>query len=182
MIQSNPNGPHLTENDILQAVIDDTDLPDPQRVHLAQCPDCRSQKQQLEQELARLGHLARHYSPAPQRRVTVVEREDRSPFFSWKLAFGAAAVAAAIVVVLGTFLIQSHQQAKIGNLAKNMVEAEKLMTEVDVLVENALPPVYLDIVGETDLSADEDFIDFLIPNTDGGPRISAFVEKGSILC
>ena len=182
MIHPDPNEPHLAKNDILQAVIDDTDLSDLQRVHLVQCSHCRSLKEQLEQELARLGQLAKRYSPAPQRRITVIERKDRSPFFSWGFAFGAAAVAAAILVVLGTFLIRSQQQGNIGNLAQNMVEAERLMTEVNVLVENALPPVYLDIVGETDLSADEDFIDFLIPITDDAPRISALAEKGSILC
>ncbi len=182
MIHPNPNGPHLAEDDILQAVIDDTDLSDLHRMHLAQCSHCRSLKEQLEQELARLGQLAKRYSPAPQRRITGVERKDRSPIFRWVFAFSAAAVAAAILVVLGTFLIRSQQHANVGNLAQNMVEAERLMTEVNVLVESALPPVYLDIVGETDLSADEDFIDFLVPIIDGAPQISTLAEKGSILC
>jgi hypothetical protein len=182
VIHPDPNQPHLAQNDILQAVIDDTDLSDLQRAHLAQCSHCRTQKKQLEQELARLGQLAKRYCPAPQRRITLDERKDRSPFFSWGFAFSAAAVAAAVLVMLGTFLIRSQQQDNIRNLAQNMVEAEKLMTEVNVLVENALPPVYLDIVGETDLSADEDFIDFLIPITDDAPKTSALAEKGSILC
>ena len=182
MIYPNPNEAHLAENDILQAVIDDTDLSDLHRKHLVQCSHCRSLKEQLEQELARLGQLAKRHAPAPHRRITVIERKDRSPFFSWGFAFSAAAVAAAILVMLGTFLIRSQQHANVGNLAQNMIEAESLMTQVNVLVENALPPVYLDIVGETDLSADEDFIDFLVPITDGAPRISTLAEKGSILC
>jgi predicted anti-sigma-YlaC factor YlaD len=182
VIHPNPNEPHLAKNAILQAVIDAGDLSDLQRMHLAQCSHCRSLKEQLEQELARLGQLAKRYSPAPQKRITVVEHKDRSPIFSRRFAFSAAAVAAAILVILGTFLFRSQQQGNVGNLAQDMVEAEKLMTEVNVLVENALPPVYLDIVGETDLSADEDFLDFLIPITDGAPRISALAEKGSIPC
>lgn len=182
MIHSDPNEPHLAENDILLAVIDDTDLSDRQRRHLTRCSHCQTQKEQIEQELARLGQLAKRYSPAPQRRITAVEGKDRSPWFSWGFALSAAALAAVILVVLGTFLIRSQQQGNVGNLAQNMVEAEKLMSEVNVLVENALPPVYLDIVGEADVSADEDFFDFLIPNTDQTPRISALAEKGSILC
>jgi predicted anti-sigma-YlaC factor YlaD len=178
--QPNPNAPHLTENDILQAVIDDTDLSDGQKVHLAQCAPCRSLKNQLEQELARLAQLAKRYSPTPQRHITVVERQDRSPFFNWRFAFSAAAIVAVILVVLGISLIRSQQHRSIGNLAQNMVEAEKLMTEVNALVESALPPVYLDIIGETDLSTDEDFIDFLIPNTASVPRTSAWAEKGSV--
>lgn len=182
MTQVNLNGPHLVEDDILRAVIDETELSDLQQVHLAQCSRCRSLREQLEQELTRLGQLAKRYSPAPQKRITLVERKARSAFFKWGFAFSAAAAAAAILIVLGTFLLRSQQPGSIGNLAQNMVEAEKLMTEVNVLVESALPPVYLDIIGETDLSADEDFIDFLIPISDGAPRISALARKGSILC
>ena len=63
-----------------------------------------------------------------------------------------------------------------------MVEAEKLMTEINVLVENALPQVYLDIVADTDLKLDDDFIDFLIPTSEDDPKISALAKKGSILC
>jgi len=182
VIHLDPNEPHLAENEILQAVIDDIDLSDPQKGHLAQCPRCRSQKEQLEHELARLGQLAKRYSPAPQRRITLVERKERSFFFSRGFVFGAATVAAAVLVILGAFLIRSQQHGNVGNLAKNMVEVERLMTQVNALVENALPPVYLDIVGETDLNADEDFFDFLIPTTDEAHKISALAEKGPILC
>ena len=179
MIYSEPNGPHLAENEILRAVIDDSDLSDLQREHLTRCVHCRSSKAQLEAQLARLGQLARRYSPAPQRRITVVDRKDRSPFFSRGFAFGAAAVAAAILVILGTFLIQNQQQANIGNSAQNMIEAQRLMTEVNALADNALPPVYLAIVGDTDISVDEDFFDFLIPSTDSAPQSSAWAEKGT---
>jgi hypothetical protein len=177
-----PNERHLGEKDILQAVIDDTDLSMQQEQHLVECPRCRSRKEQLEYELARFGQLAEHYVPKPRRRVTLVERNVRSPFFSRAFAYGLAGVAAAILVVWGTFLIRSHQQGSNGNLAQNMVEAERLMTEVDGLVENALPPAYLEIVGETNLNMDEDFIDFLIPTTEDTHRISALAKKGLLSC
>ena len=56
----NHNEPHLGENDILQAVIDDTDLSMLLQQHLLECSRCRSQKERLENELARLGQLAEH--------------------------------------------------------------------------------------------------------------------------
>jgi len=178
----NHNEPHLEESDILQAVIDNTDLSVLQQQHLVECSQCRSSKQRLEQELARMGQLAERYAPKPQRRITVAEQKVRSPLLNWRLAFSAAAVAAVILVVWGTFLIRNQQQGSIGNLAQNMVEAERLMTQINALVENALPQVYLDIVGETNLNLDEDFMDFLIPTPEDTPRISAFAKKGSILC
>jgi ribosomal protein S2 len=45
-----------------------------------------------------------------------------------------------------------------------------------------LPPVYLDIVGETNLNTDKDFFDFLIPTDEDATRISALAKKGSISC
>ena len=176
--------PHLGENDILQAVIDDTDLSRLQQQHLQECAQCRSQKQRLANELTRLGQLAEHYAPELQRRVTMAEQKVRAPFFNKGFAFSAAAVAAVIIVVWSTFLIRSQQQeqGRIGNLAQNMVEAERLMLEIDALVDNALPQVYLDIVGETNLNLDQDFLDFLIPTSDDTPRVSALAKKGPKLC
>lgn len=165
--------PHLEENDILQAVIDAADLPIEQQQHLVDCSRCRSQKERLEHELAQLGHLAERNAPEPRRRVSLPPQKVRSPIFSRGFVMSAAAVAAALLVVWGTFLIRSQQQSSIGNLAKDMVEAERLMTEVNGLVENALPQVYLDIIGETDLKQDDDFIDFLIPNTKSTSQIAA---------
>jgi predicted anti-sigma-YlaC factor YlaD len=181
---NNPNHskPHLEEDDILQAVIDDNDLSVLQQQHLVACPQCRTRKEQLENELARLGQLADRYAPEPQKRIMVAEQKVRPPFLNWRNAFSAAAVAAVILVMWGTGLIQKQQQGNIGNLAQDMIEAEKLMTQINMLVENALPQVYLDIVGETGLDLDEDFMDFLIPTNESAAQISASAKKGSILC
>jgi hypothetical protein len=178
----NANEPHLGEEDMLQAVIDDSDLSALQQQHLAECSECRSQRERLENQLAHMGQMAERYAPEPMRRITVAHDKVRSPFSIRGFAFSAAAVAAVIIVVWATFLIRSQQQGRIENLAQNMVEAEKLMTEINVLVENALPQVYLDIAADTNLNLDEEFIDFLIPTNEDDPRISAFAKKGSILC
>jgi hypothetical protein len=174
--------PHLGEDDMLRAVIDDTDLSALQRQHLAECTRCRSHRQSLESELTHLGQLAERYAPEPLRRITVAQDKVRLPFSIRGFAFSAATVAAVIIVVWAAFLIRNQQQGPVGNLAQNMVEAERLMTEINVLVENALPQVYLDIVGDTNLKMDEDFIDFLIPINEDAARISALAKKGSILC
>jgi predicted anti-sigma-YlaC factor YlaD len=173
---------HLEEDDILQAVVDETDLSVLQQQHLAQCLQCRTHKEQLEQELAHLGQLAERYAPRPQKRIIVADQKVHLPLLNWRIVFSAAAVAAVILIVWGTSLIQNQRTGSIGNSAQDMVEAEKLMTQVNVLVENALPPIYLDIVGETGSNLDEDFMHFLIPGDDGADRISTSTMKGSILC
>jgi hypothetical protein len=173
---------HLGEDHILQAVIDDADLSALQQQHLAECSRCQADRERLENELAHLGKMAQRYTPQPLKRIRVADEKTRSPFFIRGFAFSAAAVAAVFIVVWATFLIRNQQPGRIGNLAQDMVEAEKLMTEINVLVENALPQAYLDIVGETNLNLDEDFMDFLIPTNGDAPRISAFAKKGSKLC
>jgi predicted anti-sigma-YlaC factor YlaD len=180
----------LEEDDIMQAVIDENDLSELQQQHLVECSQCRTRREQLEQELAHLGQLAQRYAPRPQKRIIMAKQKVRSPLLNWRIAFSAAAVAAVILVVWGTSLIQNQRQGSIGNLAQDMVEAERLMTQVNIrlmtqvnmLVENALPQVYLDIVGETSLNLDEDFMDFLIPTNESAARIPASAKKGSILC
>jgi hypothetical protein len=180
---SKPSEKHLEENDILQAMIDVTDLSAPLQEHLAACSRCRLQKERLEHELTRMRQLAEHFTPRPQKPVTVAEQKFQWPILNWRFAFGAAAaVATVLIVVWATVFIRSQQQGSIGNLAQDMVEAERLMTQINVLVENPLPQVYLDIVGETNAQLDEDFMDFLIPAIEDTPRISALVKKGSILC
>ena len=182
MSTQNLNEPHLAEDDMLRAVIDDTDLSTLQRQHLAECSRCRSRRESLESELTHLGQLAERYAPEPLRRTTVAHDKVRLPFSIRGFAFSAATVVAVIIVVWAAFLIRNQQQAPVGNLAQNMVEAERLMTEINGLVENALPPVYLDIVGDTNLKTDEDFIDFLVPINEDADRVSVLAKKGSILC
>ncbi len=182
MSNHNSIASHLAENDLLQAVVDDSSLSQHLRQHLNECSRCRLQKERFEQELVRLGQLARRYAPEPRRRVSIGTDRRRLPFLNWKFAFGAAAVAAAIIVVWATVLIQNQQPGSVGNLAQNMIEAERLMTEIDGLVENALPPVYLEIVGETDLNPNEEFLEFLIPAAEDDPQISALTMKGPARC
>jgi len=44
-----------------------------------------------------------------------------------------------------------------------MMDDERLMTEVGLMVEQALPRIYLDISGESGIDIDEEFMQFLIP-------------------
>ena len=90
MSTTNPDQPHLEEDDMLRAVIDDTDLSALQRQHLAQCSQCRSHRQSLESELTHLGQLAERYAPEPLRRITVAPDNVRLPFSIRGFAFGAA--------------------------------------------------------------------------------------------
>ncbi|MBT8368944.1 MAG: hypothetical protein KJP23_29985, partial [Deltaproteobacteria bacterium] len=68
------------------------------------------------------------------------------------------------------------------NLAAEMMEAEKLMSEVNTLVDNALPSFYLEISGEKFPNYDEEFYQFLIPTIEDDMLTSDRGKRGTALC
>jgi hypothetical protein len=68
------------------------------------------------------------------------------------------------------------------NLTAEMVDAEILMTEVNTLVDNALPPFYLEISGEKHAEYDEEFYQFLIPTIEDKTLSSDREKKGTSSC
>lgn len=158
---------HLDEQQLIQAVVDENDLPRSMQAHLVSCHQCRSSKVSFEQELVRLGQLAERYSPPPQRKITIPVHETRSPqgtFLNWRYAIGAAATVAAVLLVFwGTTSLRNLTEFGTAGAPSELMEAKRLMTEVNMLVENALPPLYLEITAEYKPDYDKEFYQFLIP-------------------
>jgi len=161
---------HLDEQQLIQAVVDENDLPRSMQAHLVSCHQCRSSKVSFEQELGQLGQLAERYSPPPQRRITIPVHEARSSrgtFWNWRNAIAAAATVTAVLLVFwGTTSFRQPTEFKIAGTPSELMEAKRLMTEVNVLVENALPPLYLEITAEYEPDYDREFYQFLIPQTE----------------
>ena len=164
---------HLNEDQLRLAVIDDTDLPASLRDHLKICPVCRAEKERFEENLARLGHMAERLAPSPSRKVKLpVQESAQRPlpwYWNWRgaLAAGMATGVLALVIVGGSMLVKTTREAELASLTQEMWEDDQLMTEISELAENALPAFCLDIAGEPDPDFDEEFIDFVIPATEG---------------
>jgi len=178
---------HLGEELILRFLIDENDVPEAARRHLAACPVCRGEKEKLEQDLVRFGRNAKQYSPVPKRRISLPERNRRdsiSWFWNWQAASGMAAVAAIILVVISwNALFRSQPELPMVATNQELIAAEEFMTEVDVLVNNALPAVYLDISGESYSEVDEEFIDYIMPAAfDDVSRYDGGKTGGEKLC
>ena len=67
-------------------------------------------------------------------------------------------------------------------LAVEMQEAEEFMTEIAMLVDNALPAVYLDISPESINGVDEESMDFVVPPTKDEPLTDNSRKRGVSLC
>jgi hypothetical protein len=158
---------HLGEDLIIRVLIDETEVPEAARRHLAECPVCRGEKEKLEQDLLQFGRIAKQYSPVPKRRISLPERRRRNSiswFWNWQAASGVAAIATIVLVVVSwnvLFRVQPELNPDVIN--QELLAAEELMTEVDLLVNNALPAVYQDISGESYMEVDEEFIDYIVP-------------------
>ena len=158
---------HLDEQQLIQAVVDENDLPRSMQAHLVSCHQCRSSKVSFEQELVHLGQLAERYSPPPQRKIAIPVHEARSSrwsFLNWRNAIGAAATVAAVLLVFwGTTSVRNLTEFGTAGAPSELMEAKRLMTEVNMLVENALPPLYLELTAEYKPDYDKEFYQFLIP-------------------
>ncbi len=163
---------HLDEDQLLQAVVDERDLPASVQDHLAACPLCRGEKERFEQSLARFGHVAERFTPAPGRRVKLPfsesTRRPSSWYWIWRGALAAGvAVAAVMILVYGSITVKTTRETTLASLTQEMWADDRLMTEISELSENALPVFCLDISGESDPGLNEEFIDFVVPSIEG---------------
>ena len=154
---------HLDEEQLLCAIVEESDLSPQVRGHLSSCLSCREEKERIEESLAQMGRLAERFAPSPGRKVAAPLETVRGPRpwlswvpeWKWTLTAGVTA-AMAVVIAFGSFVFTVRQDRKAANLYLEMLDDERLISEVSKLEENALPPFYLDISDGADQNPDED--------------------------
>ena len=117
--------------------------------------------------MTKLSQQVERFAPKPQRRILLPVQKTKNPFrnlLDWRnLVAAAATVTAVFILVWGTNMVRNPSVPGAEILAAEMEEAERLMTEVNTLVDNALPAFYLVISGEKNAAYEEEFFQFLIP-------------------
>lgn len=180
------NNHHLNEDQLIRAVVDVSDLPVAAQAHLAACSQCLHNKQNFERELTQLGRMAGQFAPKPQKRIILPVQKSGSRFSSfldWRSIIAAAAiVAAAFIVVWSSNIARNISEHRTENMTAEMRDAKQLMTEVNSLVDNALPPFYLQISDGPKPDYDEEFYKFLIPPVEDKSVTSEQGKRGNSLC
>ena len=180
------NMQHLDEEQLIQAVVDAADLPDSLQTHLSECSQCLAGKNSFELEMTKLSQKAEQFAPKPQRRIILPAYKTKDPIrnlLNWRnLLAAAATVTAVFILVWGTNMARNFSDHGNQNLTAEMMEAERFMTEVNTLIDNALPPFYLEITGEQNAGYDEEFYHFLIPPIEDKTLTSHRGKKGTSLC
>jgi hypothetical protein len=180
------NRPHLDDDQLVRAVVDEAELPSPLREHLSACPVCRANRDQTAKSLARLGQMAEHFAPSSTKPIALPVKEPRTIVrwsWGWRTFVGAAVAAALALTVLWRAPALRTPPVDNGNtLAVEMQEAEEFMTEIAMLVDNALPAVYLDISPESSTGVDEESMDFVVPSDEDESLTYNHRKRGVSLC
>jgi hypothetical protein len=177
---------HLSQDQLLLAIVEESDLPIALQEHLFTCHQCRSDKDRLEQKLTQVGRMAKKYTPPSKQRISLPDSEFRS-FYPWfsgqRAALGLALTVVMLILVVwwsAPFNITPEGGMEI--TALEMQESESFMSEISILAENALPTVYMDITGESYTGFDEEFIQFIIPSINIESQSYDSETKGVLPC
>ncbi|MGA2400083.1 MAG: hypothetical protein ABSG91_00055 [Syntrophobacteraceae bacterium] len=144
---------HLDEQQIIEAVLDQSGLDEGLRRHLFECSACRSEKEALRGRLERFGQISREEAPAHFRKPRMSEQGAGvfKPVWRIRPSLGmAVAFASILLLLLSPLTIKRDRIYTLDMVYKEMLQDEKFMTEVEKLEENPLPHIYVDIADPGD--------------------------------
>jgi hypothetical protein len=158
---------HLTDDELLRAMIDASDLDTARQAHLHSCRHCRRQTGELTDRYRRLGQVAGEMAPEPRQAFRVPE--DNAPGHRWYLkpamALGVMGVLVFAVTLWRPFTRISPTPTPM--VAEKLENDDRLMDEIDALVEDALPETYRQLAalpGDRSVEDLDAFIDWVVPS------------------
>ncbi len=167
---------HLSEEQITWAIIDQDELPESAKEHLAGCALCLGKVKAMERSLEKIGDLANKFVPPAYPRP-IASREAakasaQGTMFGFRRLGLSFALAAIVVVIVGggLFLRGYRHDRQMGAIREEVLGDVALIAEVNKLIENPLPPVYNEISPENCTTVDQGFMDFIIPGLGSGNR------------
>jgi hypothetical protein len=156
---------HLEEEQLIRAIVDQSDLPEPVRKHLSACSTCSEKKQDMERELRVLGELGQAYAPSPPRRMILPEKEPSYfRLWTWQKTMAAAATVVAILVLIVAIWFRIP---RIGPEKANLdvyhpaTEEERRFIEASALEEDPFSPFHQFVIGGAYPVLDEGFVEFV---------------------
>jgi hypothetical protein len=166
MTHFNPDS-HLTYDELLRAMTDPSDLDTARRAHLTSCQRCRRQTEDMTYRYRRLGQMAKQMAPEPRQAFRVPAHN--AAIGRWRFRPGVALGVLGVMIFIFTlslprFTGNSHPPAPV--VALNFEDDDRLLEEIDTLVEDALPEAYQQLAAVSDNRSVEDldeFVDWMVP-------------------
>lgn len=159
---------HLSEDEVLRAMIDPSNLDSSRQAHVNACRHCQRQTEALSHRLIRLGQMAKQMTPEPQKSFRLPAHS--TPVGRWRLkpamALGVLGILIFAVVLWGPRFY--YMSPSPGPMVVHTVESDdRLLQEIDMLVEDALPEQYQRLAALSDDRSVEDLdalIDWVVPS------------------
>jgi len=174
---------HLDDDELLRAMIDPSDLGAARQAHLHSCRHCRRQTEALTASYRRLGQMAREMAPEPRQafRVPADKAPGRPRYLKPAMALGVMGALVFAVTLWRPFTRISPTPTPM--VAEKFENDDRLMEEIDALVEDALPEKYRQLAalpGERSVEDLDEFIDWVVPSpedTDDGEQSGTSERK-----
>lgn len=159
------NDEHVTQDELIMAMIDKGGLTPEKQAHWDACPVCRSESARLAGALESLGDMAKAVVPPMQTTIMLPEAKVLQPGRPWglRLAYGSALTAALVVLMLAAPFFGVTPSGKLEALYQDMLSDAKLMIEIDRMAENPMPESWAAFDDDFDADEDDDFMDGIAP-------------------
>lgn len=174
---------HLSEADIIIAVVDRTELEPQKQAHLDNCGFCRNEIQFLASSLDRMGDMARQSAPLPAKQIDISQKPFiRKSFFSKNLKIPVLASAMAFVVLILFVMLfpftPNQQTVNIATIEKDMAQNQVFMNEVDALIADPLPEGFMELSESSfDGYIEDPFLEFMVPLKETSDSVDAATPK-----
>lgn len=178
---------HLTPDQIIMSIVDEAELLPELRSHLESCSRCTNEKIKIERRLSELSRMAKQMAPEPTRRIRLPETKYRSYFWSGR-RFGVALGVAMVFVLILIVVWHPGKYTTRPDLGRDMAVREtkkddQLLTEIGILVKNALPEAYQNILDSGEPEFEGDFMQYIVPPVENKePRSLSYRERGILKC
>jgi len=163
------NHPHLRQEQILWAIIDEQELGKDEQRHLLECPVCRQNVAQFKGELQEFGQRAKQSVPPFSRQLLLPAAAPTkvSHGQGWLPFLGAAAMAGFVLFFyfMGLQTVVTTRESIIQQSHESLLQDEDLMREISYMVESPFSDDMYEISGDYETSVEtDDFMEFIVPD------------------
>ena len=67
-------------------------------------------------------------------------------------------------------------------VTEQMIDPEQLLSDIDRLIENPLPQELQSMISIAEIDPDEDFMEYIVPQTENDPLSNKQGKKGENIC
>lgn len=154
---------HLDEEQIICAVAEQMELSTDEKNHLSMCSKCNREKQELQNQLFAIGHMAGEFSPSLKRNLIPLildSAKEANRVHLWQPVFATALVA--FLIILTIWWIVPGDRYKGDKMTQDITD-QNIASEISIVEEQLMSGSYINSIKEVDSYVDYEFLEFIFP-------------------